>query len=117
MLEQLSHYRVFLKEDAHIEQVESAYRNAAGFLVKLRALADENKIGPALKLGDSIVKASQARRLDVARLANLVVVDLKAPPKGPAWTSWKSSHEAKLKGKIPMLVLESSALLVLADSQ
>jgi hypothetical protein len=117
VLEQLSHYRVFLKEDSHIEQVESAYRRAAGFLVKLRALADENKIGPALKLGDSIVAASQAHRLDVARLANLVVVDLKAAPKGPAWTSWKSSHEAKLKGKIPMLVLESPALLVLADAQ
>jgi len=117
VLEQLSHYRVFLKEDPHIEQVESAYRNAAGFLFRLRALADENKIGPALKLGKSIVAASQAQRLDVARLANLVVVDLKAAPKGPAWTSWKSSHEAKLKGKIPMLVLESPALLVLADAQ
>ena len=116
VLKQLSHYRVFLKEDRHMEQVESAYRNAAGFLVKLRALADENKIGPALKLGDSIVDASQAHRLDVARLANLVVVDLKEAPKGPAWTSWKSSHEAKLKGRIPMLVLEGSALLVLADS-
>jgi hypothetical protein len=111
VLEQLSHHRVFLKEDPHIEQVESAYRNAAGFLVKLRALADENKIGPALKLGDSIVAASQAHRLDVARLANLVVVDLKAAPKGPAWTSWKASHEVKLKGKIPMLVLESPGLL------
>jgi hypothetical protein len=117
VLKQLSHYRVFLKEDPHVEQVESAYRNAAKFLVKLRALADENKIGPALKLGDSIVAASQAHRLDVARLANLVVVDLKEAPKGPAWTSWKSSHESKLKGKIPMLVLEGSALLVLADSQ
>ena len=117
VLEQLSHYRVFLKEGLHIDQVESAYRNAAGFLAKLRALADENNIGPALKLGDSIVVASQAHRLDVARLANLVVVDLQAAPKGPAWTSWKSSHEAKLKGKIPMLVLESPALLVLADAQ
>ena len=117
VLEQLSHYRVYLGQDSHIDQVESAYREAAGLLVKLRALADENNIGPALKLGDSIVVASQAHSLDVARLANLLVVDLKAAPKGPAWTSWKSSHEAKLKGKIPMLVLESPALLVLADAQ
>ena len=117
VLKQLSHYRVFLKEDPHIERVESAYRSAAGFLVKLRALADENNIGPALKLGDRIVAASQAHRLDVARLANLVVVDLKEAPKGPAWTSWKSSHEAKLKGKIPMLVLERPGLLVFAGAQ
>jgi hypothetical protein len=68
-------------------------------------------------LGESIIAASQAHRLGVARLANLVVVDLKAAPKGPAWTSWKSSHEAKLKGRIPMLVLESPTLLVLADTQ
>jgi hypothetical protein len=64
VLEQLSRYRVFLKQDPHIEQVESAYRDAAGLLVKLRALADKNKIGPERKLGCSIVDASQADRLD-----------------------------------------------------
>jgi hypothetical protein len=46
-----------------------------------------------------------------------VVVDLQADPKGLAWTSWKASHEDKLKGKIPMLVLERPALLVLADAK
>jgi hypothetical protein len=119
VLEQLSHYRVFLKQDPHIEQVESAYRSAAGFLVRLRALADEHKIGSALKLGDSIVAASRARTLDVARLANLVVVGLPAEDKRAkrAWASWKASHENKLIGKIPMLVLETAALLVLADAQ
>jgi hypothetical protein len=117
VLEQLSHYRVFLKEDVHIEQVESAYRKAAGFLVKLRALADKNKIGPALKLGYSIVAASQSHGLNVARLANLVVVDMPKPKgNGPSWTSWKASHEIKLKGRIPMLVSETPALLVLAEA-
>lgn len=115
VVKQLSNYRVFLEQPSHVEQVETAYRNTAKRLVDLRELA--NKIGPALKLGDSIVAASQARRLDVARLANLVVVDLKATPKGPAWTSWKSKHEVKLKGKIPMLVLESPARLELADAK
>jgi hypothetical protein len=113
VLKQLSNYRVFLEQDRHVEQVESAYRNAAKLLVKLRALADE--IGPRLALGPSIIAASQAQRLAVARLAALVVVDLPAEDKR-AWTSWKASHEGKLKGKIPMRVLESPGLLVFAGA-
>lgn len=115
VLEQLFHYRVYLGQDLHIAQVESAYREAAGHLVKLRALAD--KIDPRWPLGHSIVDASRSERLDVARLANLVVVDLQAAPKGAAWTSWKASHEKKLKGKIPMLVLENPEPLKIADAQ
>jgi hypothetical protein len=111
VLEQLSHYRAFLKQDGHVEQVESAYRNAANFLVKLRKLAD--KIGPTLALGQSIIDASQADRLDVAP-----VVDLPGDNKGKGlWTSWKAIHEAKLQGKIPMLVLERPGTLVLAGTQ
>jgi hypothetical protein len=113
VLKQLSNYRVFLEQDWHVEQVESAYRNAAKLLVKLRALADE--IGPTLALGASIIAASQAQRLAVARLAALVVVDLPTEDKR-AWTSWKVSHEGKLKGKIPMRVLESPGLLVFAGA-
>lgn len=114
VLEQLYHYRVFLEQDWHLEQVERAYRHTAGLLVALRALADE--IGPALALGRSIVAASQADRLAVAPLAALVVVDLPADNKR-AWTSWKASHEVKLLGKIPMRVLESPGPLVFAGAQ
>ena len=64
VLKQLSNYRVFLEQDSHLEQVESAYRNTAELLVELRALAD--KIGPTLELGPSIIAASQADRLAVA---------------------------------------------------
>jgi len=114
VLEQLSHYRVFLEQDWHLEQVERAYRHTAGLLVAMRALADE--IGPAFALGHSIVAASQADRLAVAPLAALVVVDLPADNKR-AWKSWKSSHEVKLLGKIPMRVLESPGPLVFAGAQ
>jgi hypothetical protein len=114
VLKQLSNYRVFLEQDSHIRQVELAYRNTAKLLVKLRVLAD--KIGPARALGPSIIAASQADRLEVALLAALVVVDLPADNKR-AWTSWKASHEGKLKGKIPMRVLESPELLVFAGAQ
>lgn len=110
VLKQLSNYRAFLKEESHVQKVELAYRNTAEILVKLRALADENKIGPSLALGCSIVAASQALRLDVAPLAALVVVDLPADNKR-AWNSWKARHEGKLKGKIPMRVLESAGPL------
>jgi len=100
-------------------QVEGGYRNTAKLLVALRALADENQIGPALELGPSVVAASRADRLAVAPLAALVAVDL---PKHQAdhkwaWTSWKASHEGKLKGKIPMRVLERPELLVFAGAQ
>jgi len=114
VLKQLSNYRVFLEEESHIKQVESAYLNTAKLLVALRALADE--IGPKLELGPSIVDASQADRLAVAPRAALVVVDLPADNKR-AWTSWKASHEGKLLGKIPMRVLESPELLVFAGAQ
>ena len=89
VLEQLSHYRDFLEQDSHVELVEFAYRNTAKLLVDLRRLAD--KIGPTLALGRSIKDASEAQRLDVARLAALVVVDLPEPEanKGP-WKSWKA---------------------------
>ena len=117
VLEQLSHYRVFLEQDSHVEQVQLAYRNTAKLLVKLRALADENKIGPALKLGKSIEEAAgQPDRLAVAPLAALVVVDLPADNKR-AWKTWKASHEGKLKGKIPMRVLESPGPLLYAGAQ
>jgi hypothetical protein len=119
VLKQLSNYRVYLEKQSHVEHVRSAYLNTAKLLVELRALAD--KIGPQLALGASIMDASQVNTLDVAPLANLVVVDLQtAPkgPKGPAWRSWKASHEEKLKGNnIPMLVLERPALLVLEGAQ
>jgi hypothetical protein len=114
VLEQLSNYRIFLEQDRHVEQVERAYRNTAGLLVRLRALADE--IGPTLALGRSIIAASQAHRLEVAPLAALVVVDLPADNKR-AWTSWKASHEGKLLGKIPMRVLERPGPLVFAGAQ
>jgi hypothetical protein len=109
VLEQLSNYRVFLKQVSHPERVELAYRDTVKFLVKLRALADG--IGPRLALGESIVKASRADGLAVAPRAALVVVDLPADNKR-AWTSWKARHEGKLKGKIPMRVLEEPGLLV-----
>lgn len=114
VLKQLSNYRVFLAQTQHVEQIESAYRKTAQLLVKLRALAD--KIGPARALGPSVIAASQADRLDVALEAALVVVDLPKDNKR-AWTSWKDSHEGKLKGKIPMRVLESSGLLVFAGAR
>lgn len=114
VLKQLSNYRVFLEQDSHLVQVQLAYRNTAQLLVALRALAD--KIGPTLALGPGIIDASQAHRLAVAPLAALVVVDLPADDKR-AWTSWKASHEGKLKGKIPMRVLESPGLLVFAGAQ
>jgi hypothetical protein len=79
----------------------------------LRALADD--IGPKLALGPNIIKASQADTLSVERLAALVVVDLPADNKR-AWTSWKASHEVKLKGKIPMRVFESPEVLVFAGA-
>jgi hypothetical protein len=113
VLEQLSHYRIFLKQAPHIEQVRVAYRDTAKLLVRLRELAD--KIGPARALGPSIIAASQADRLAVALEAALVVVDLPTEDKR-AWTSWKASHEGKLKGKIPMRVLESPGLLVFAGA-
>jgi hypothetical protein len=113
VLKQLSNYRVFLEQGSHVDQVELAYLKTAQLLVKLRALADE--IGPKLALGPSIIAASQAQGLAVARLAGLVVVDLPADQKR-AWTSWKTSHEGKLEGKIPMRVLESPGLLVFAGA-
>lgn len=115
VLEQLSHYRDFLEQDSHVELVEFAYRNTARLLVDLRRLAD--KIGPTLALGRSIKDASEAQRLDVARLAALVVVDLPEPGanKGP-WKSWKETHETKLEGKIPMRVFENAELLKFAGA-
>jgi hypothetical protein len=116
VLEQLSHYRVFLKQNSHPELVESAYRNTAKILVDLRALAD--KLGPTLQLGPNIIAAAKVDRLAVAPRAALVVVDLPSPKdKGSCWNSWKSRHESKLKDRIAMLVLESPARLVLADAQ
>lgn len=114
VLKQLSSYRVFLQQDSHIEQVKLAYQNTAKLLVELRALAD--KIGPTWTLGESIIAASTAGKLDVALLAALVVVDLPADNKR-AWTSWKASHEGKLEGKLPMRVLEGAGLLVYAGAQ
>lgn len=116
VLKQLSNYHLFLKHGSHVELVEIAYRKTAKILVDLRALADENKIGPALPLGPSIVAASQAARLDVAPLAALVVVDVPGDNKR-AWRSWKDTHEPKLSGKIPMRVLESPGPLVFAGAQ
>ncbi len=109
VLEQLSNYRVFLAQVSHVELVELAYRNTAKILVNLRELADS--VGPALALGDSIIAASRANHLAVAPRAALVVVDLPADKKR-AWASWKASHEGKLLGKIPMLVLEEAGRLV-----
>jgi hypothetical protein len=115
VLKQLSNYRVFLEQPSHIAQVESAYRNTAKLLVKLRALADE--ISPALELGPSIIAASQADTLAVELRAALVVVDLPEPEanKGP-WKSWKAKHETRLLGKIPMRVLEIPGPLVFAGA-
>jgi hypothetical protein len=114
VLKQLSHYRDYLRRDSHSEQVESAYRSTAKILVKLRALAD--KIGPVSPLGASIIAASQVDTLAVAPRANLVVVDVESDhPERTAWTSWKRSHEGKLKDT-PMLVLELPALLKLKDA-
>jgi hypothetical protein len=122
VLQQLSNYGVFLAQEGHLERVEYAYLETAKLLVKLRALAD--KIGPTLALGRSIIAASQAASLAVAPLASLVVVDLQADkPAGtsweasPAWKSWKAIHEGKLKGKIPMRVLESAGPLVFAGAE
>jgi len=112
VLEQLSHYRIFLEQDWHVEQVERAYRQTAGLLVKLRALAD--KIGPTWALGPSIIAASKAEKLCVAPLAALVVVGL--PNDKQAWASWKANHEAKLVGKIPMRVLQRPGPLVFAGA-
>jgi hypothetical protein len=114
VLEQLSKYRFFLERDKHVQQVECAYRNTAKLLVAMRALAD--KIGPRLALGPSILAASKADRLCVAREAALVVVDL---PKdgGRAWRSWKASHERKLQGKIPMRVLKTAEPLIYAGAK
>lgn len=114
VLEQLAKYRVFLEQHSHPELVQVAYRNTAKLLVKLRALADD--VGPVLPLGPSIVAASQADKLAVAPHAALAVVDLLADQKR-AWTSWKASHEGKLKGKIPMLVLENPERLKFSDTQ
>jgi len=114
VLEQLSHYRVFLAQASHVELVELAYRDTAKLLVKLRALADE--IGPKLALGPSIIAASTADRLAVAPLAALVVVDRPADEKR-AWTSWKDKHEGKLLGKIPMRVLEHPGTLIYAGAR
>ncbi len=114
VLKQLSNYRLFLERDKHVEHVELAYRQAAKLLVELRALAD--KIGPTLALGPSIVAASRANRLRVARHAALVVVDLPSN-NGQAWKSWKSHHERKLSGRIPMLVLKSPGPLVYPRAQ
>jgi len=111
VLEQLAKYRVFLEQDSHPKLVQDAYRNTAKLLVKLRKLAD--KLGPALALGSSIVTASQADTLAVASRAALVVVDLPEDNKRN-WNSWKASHEGKLKGKIPMCVLENPGPLVFA---
>jgi hypothetical protein len=116
VLEQLSHYRDFLEQDAHVEHVKVAYLKTAKLLVKLRALADE--IGPKLALGPGIIAASKADGLNVALRAALVVVDLPKPKDNKGhWTSWKASHERKLKGKIPMRVLKSPELLVFAGAQ
>jgi hypothetical protein len=115
VLKQLCNYRIFLEQDCHREQVESAYRDTAKILVKLRALADENNIGPKLELGPAIIAASQADRLTVAPRAALVVVDLLSDNKR-AWRSWKATHEPKLSGKIPMRVLESAGPLVFAGA-
>jgi len=109
VLKQLANYRLFLAQPKHPDLVESAYRNTAELLVKLRALADA--IGPAISLGPSIVAASRAKILGVAPQAALVVVDLPADKKR-AWASWKADHESKLSGKIPMRVLESPGPLV-----
>jgi hypothetical protein len=116
VMEQLSHYRLFLKQDSHVEQIKVAYLKTAKLLVELRKLAD--KIGPTLALGRSIMDASQANRLDVAPRAALVVVDLPEPEdnKG-SWKSWKTIHEAKLQNKMPMLVLERPGPLMLAGLQ
>jgi hypothetical protein len=114
VLKQLANYRLFLAQHKHPELVESAYRNTAELLVKLRALADD--IGPTIALGQSIVDASRARRLFVAPQAALVVVDLPKDNKR-AWTSWKAGHEGKLLGKIPMRVLESPGPLVYPGAQ
>jgi hypothetical protein len=116
VLEQLSHYRVFLEQASRVEQVERAYLNTAKLLVKLRQLADKNEIGPKLELGRSITKASEADRLAVAPHAALVVVDLPADI-GRAWTNWKARHEGKLNGKIPMRVLKSPGPLVFAGAE
>jgi hypothetical protein len=116
VLKQLSNYRLFLEQDSHVELVEIAYRKTAKILVDLRALADENKIGPALALGPSIVAASHAARLDVAPLAALVVVDVPVDNKR-AWKSWKAGHESKLSGRIPMRVMESAGPLKYAGAQ
>lgn len=111
VLKQLANYRGFLEQHPHVEQVERAYRETAQILVKLRGLADT--IGPIKTLGPGILAASQAGILAVERRAALVVVDLPADNKR-AWKSWKASHEEKLKGKIPMLVLEQPAPLSFA---
>jgi hypothetical protein len=122
VLEQLSKYRIFLAQVPNVEQVESAYREAAKRLVELRALADavRARAGESeLKLGASIIAASRAVSLTVAPVAALVVVGL-----GPdheeaegAWKNWTGSHEGKLSGKISMRVLESPGRLVFAGAQ
>jgi hypothetical protein len=94
--------------------VEHAYRSAAGVLVELRALAD--RCGETFGLGDEIMRASQANKLNVAPLAALIVLDV-ADDVGRSWRSWKhDGHEAKLTGKIPMLVQRTPGQLTYPGS-
>lgn len=108
VLRQLAKYRHFLAHERHVELVEVAYRQAAAILVELRALAD--LCGDAFDLGDEIVSASKAANLTVAASAALVVLD-EPDDAGRAWRSWKAGHEAKLAGRIPMLVQRSPGRL------
>ena len=109
VLKQLANYRFFLEQDSHPELIRVAYRDTARILMDLRALAD--KVGPTLALGPSIIAASKVDSLAVAPRAALVVVDLPKDNKRK-WKSWKSIHEGKLKGKIPMRVLERAGPLL-----
>jgi len=120
-LEQLSHYRAYLKHEPHKSQIKRAYQNTAERLVELGGLADKIRARAGqspLPLGHEIVAATRPNDIDVATEAALVVVGLPAEHKeAGAWDSWTKNHASKLEGKIPMLVVKTPGHLSFAKAQ
>jgi hypothetical protein len=115
VLEQLASYAEFLRQDAHVWRIQTAYRQTAGLLVRLSQLAES--LGNPIELSAAIIGAASAPKLDVSRSAGLVVVALgefddERQSGLRAWTNWKRDHEAKLVGKAPLRVLEVPGPLI-----
>ena len=111
VLSQMADYRKFLAADDHSKIVGEAYAHCARLLVRLRAMADS--VGPARKLGQTILDAAECDHLDVARLATLIVMN-DAAANQKAW----AGHRAKLEtqsGTVPMIVVEGPAAIDFGD--